>query len=124
MFWESLWSNVGKKLKIAVQAFFVLMVIGCIAGGIVLIAEGSRYDVESLTIYGVVLILFGPIVFLIMLWGLYAFGQLVDDVAAIKSQLVPDDNAKVSFTAESDKQRGIDALSGGIDEEGGIDKED
>lgn len=124
MFWESLWSNVGKKLKIAVQAFFVLMVIGCIVGGIVLIAEGSRYDMESLTIYGVVLILFGPIVFLIMLWGLYAFGQLVDDVAAIKSQLVPDDNAKVSFTAESDKQRGIDALSGGIDEEGGIDKED
>ena len=121
MFWKSLWSNVGKKLKIAVQAFFVLMVIGCIAGGIVLIAEGSRYDMDSLTIYGVVLILFGPIVFLIMLWGLYAFGQLVDDVAAIKSQLVPDDNAKgrLKFLLRQNliSKEEYDALSGGVDEE-------
>lgn len=125
MFWKSLWSNVGKKLKIAVQAFFVLMVIGCIVGGIVLIAEGSRYDMESLTIYGVVLILFGPIVFLIMLWGLYAFGQLVDDVAAIKSQLVPDDNAdldvkgRLKFLLRQNliSKEEYDALSGGVDEE-------
>lgn len=125
MFWESLWSNVGKKLKIVAKVFFVLMVIGCIVGGIVLIAEGSRYDMESLTIYGVVLILFGPIVFLIMLWGLYAFGQLVDDVAAIKSKLVPDDNAdldvkgRLKFLLRQNliSKEEYDALSGGVDEE-------
>ena len=125
MFWKSLWSNVGKKLKIVAKVFFVLMVIGCIVGGIVLIAEGSRYDMESLTIYGVVLILFGPIVFLIMLWGLYAFGQLVDDVAAIKSQLVPDDNAdldvkgRLKFLLRQNliSKEEYDALSGGVDEE-------
>lgn len=125
MFWESLWSNVGKKLKIAVQAFFVLMVIGCIVGGIVLIAEGSRYDMESLTIYGVVLILFGPIVCLIAQWIFYAAAQLVDDVAAIKSKLVPDDNAdldvkgRLKFLLRQNliSKEEYDALSGGVDEE-------
>ena len=125
MFWKSLWSNVGKKLKIVAQIFFVLMVIGCIVGGIVLIVESSSYGMKRLETYGVVLIMFGPIVCLIAQWIFYAAAQLVDDVAAIKSKLVPDDNAdldvkgRLKFLLRQNliSKEEYDALSGGVDEE-------
>lgn len=142
MFWESLWSNVGKKLKIVAKVVFVLMVIGCIVGGLVLLIKGSdmmsqvsgmedevaqpiKAAANTFIFGGLGIILVGPIVFLIMLWGLYAFGQLVDDVAAIKSQLVPDDNAaldvkgRLKFLLRQNliSKEEYDMLSGGIDEE-------
>ena len=111
MFWKSLWSNVGKKLKIVAKVFFVLMVIGCIVGGLVLLIKGSdmmsqvsgmedevaqpiKAVANTFIFGGLGIILVGPIVCLIAQWIFYAAAQLVDDVAAIKSQLVPDDNAK------------------------------
>lgn len=138
MFWESLWSNVGKKLKIVAKIFFVLMVIGCIVGGLVLLIKGSdmmsqvsgmedevaqpiKAAANTFIFGGLGIILVGPIVCLIMQWGIYAAAQLVDDVAAIKSQLVPDDNAKgrlkILLQQNLISKEEYDVLSGGIDEE-------
>ena len=142
MFWRSLWSNVGKKLKIVAKVFFVLMVIGCIVGGLVLLIKGSdmmsqvsgmedevaqpiKAVANTFIFGGLGIILGGPIVCLIMQWGIYAAAQLVDDVAAIKSKLVPDDNAdldvkgRLKFLLRQNliSKEEYDALSGGVDEE-------
>ena len=142
MFWKSLWSNVGKKLKIVAKVFFVLMVIGCIVGGLVLLIKGSdmmsqvsgmedevaqpiKAVANTFIFGGLGIILGGPIVCLIMQWGIYAAAQLVDDVAAIKSKLVPDDNAdldvkgRLKFLLRQNliSKEEYDALSGGVDEE-------
>lgn len=142
MFWESLWSNVGKKLKIVAKIFFVLMVIGCIVGGLVLLIKGSdmmsqvsgmedevaqpiKAAANKFIFGGLGIILVGPIVCLIAQWIFYAAAQLVDDVAAIKSKLVPDDNAdldvkgRLKFLLRQNliSKEEYDALSGGIDEE-------
>lgn len=143
MFWKSLWSNVGKKLKIVAKVVFVLMVIGCIVGGLVLLIKGSdmmsqvsgmedevaqpiKAVANTFIFGGLGIILGGPIVCLIMQWGIYAAAQLVDDVAAIKSKLVPpDDNAaldvkgRLKFLLRQNliSKEEYDALSGGVDEE-------
>ena len=142
MFWESLWSNVGKKLKIVAKVFFVLMVIGCIVGGLVLLIKGSdmmsqvsgmedevaqpiKAVANTFIFGGLGIILVGPIVCLIAQWIFYAAAQLVDDVAAIKSKLVPDDNAdldvkgRLKFLLRQNliSKEEYDALSGGVDEE-------
>ena len=142
MFWKSLWSNVGKKLKIVAKVFFVLMVIGCIVGGLVLLIKGSdmmsqvsgmedevaqpiKAVANTFIFGGLGIILVGPIVCLIAQWIFYAAAQLVDDVAAIKSKLVPDDNAdldvkgRLKFLLRQNliSKEEYDALSGGIDEE-------
>lgn len=142
MFWESLWSNVGKKLKIVAKVFFVLMVIGCIVGGLVLLIKGSdmmsqvsgmedevaqpiKAAANKFIFGGLGIILVGPIVCLIAQWIFYAAAQLVDDVAAIKSKLVPDDNAaldvkgRLKFLLRQNliSKEEYDMLSGGIDEE-------
>lgn len=142
MFWESLWSNVGKKLKIVAKVVFVLMVIGCIVGGLVLLIKGSdmmsqvsgmedevaqpiKAVANTFIFGGLGIILVGPIVCLIAQWIFYAAAQLVDDVAAIKSKLVPDDNAdldvkgRLKFLLRQNliSKEEYDALSGGVDEE-------
>lgn len=142
MFWKSLWSNVGKKLKIVAKVFFVLMVIGCIVGGLVLLIKGSdmmsqvsgmedevaqpiKAAANTFIFGGLGIILVGPIVCLIAQWIFYAAAQLVDDVAAIKSKLVPDDNAdldvkgRLKFLLRQNliSKEEYDALSGGVDEE-------
>ena len=142
MFWKSLWSNVGKKLKIVAKVFFVLMVIGCIVGGLVLLIKGSdmmsqvsgmedevaqpiKAAANTFIFGGLGIILVGPIVCLIAQWIFYAAAQLVDDVAAIKSKLVPDDNAdldvkgRLKFLLRQNliSKEEYDVLSGGIDEE-------
>ena len=142
MFWKSLWSNVGKKLKIVAKVVFVLMVIGCIVGGLVLLIKGSdmmsqvsgmedevaqpiKAVANTFIFGGLGIILVGPIVCLIAQWIFYAAAQLVDDVAAIKSKLVPDDNAaldvkgRLKFLLRQNliSKEEYDALSGGVDEE-------
>lgn len=142
MFWKSLWSNVGKKLKIVAKVVFVLMVIGCIVGGLVLLIKGSdmmsqvsgmevevaqpiKAAANTFIFGGLGIILVGPIVCLIAQWIFYAAAQLVDDVAAIKSKLVPDDNAdldvkgRLKFLLRQNliSKEEYDALSGGVDEE-------
>ena len=142
MFWKSLCSNVGKKLKIVAKVFFVLMVIGCIVGGLVLLIRGSdmmsqvsgmedevaqpiKAAANTFIFGGLGIILVGPIVCLIAQWIFYAAAQLVDDVAAIKSKLVPDDNAdldvkgRLKFLLRQNliSKEEYDVLSGGIDEE-------
>ena len=142
MFWKSLWSNVVKKLKIVAKVVFVLMVIGCIVGGLVLLIKGSdmmsqvsgmedevaqpiKAVANTFIFGGLGIILVGPIVCLIAQWIFYAAAQLVDDVAAIKSKLVPDDNAdldvkgRLKFLLRQNliSKEEYDALSGGVDEE-------
>lgn len=137
-----LWTNVGKKLKIVAKVVFVLMVIGCIVGGLVLLIKGSdmmsqvsgmedevaqpiKAAANKFIFGGLGIILVGPIVCLIAQWIFYAFAQLVDDVAAIKSKLVPDDNAdldvkgRLKFLLRQNliSKEEYDALSGGVDEE-------
>ena len=118
------------------------MVIGCIVGGLVLLIKGSdmmsqvsgmedevaqpiKAAANTFIFGGLGIILVGPIVCLIAQWIFYAAAQLVDDVAAIKSKLVPDDNAdldvkgRLKFLLRQNliSKEEYDALSGGIDEE-------
>ena len=85
------------------------------------VAQPIKAVANTFIFGGLGIILVGPIVCLIAQWIFYAAAQLVDDVAAIKSQLVPDDNAKgrLKFLLQQNliSKEEYDMLSGGIDEE-------
>ena len=77
---DNLFKNIGEKLKGWAMCLFVLEVISAIIGGIGLIAADDR------NVIGPILLFCGPIVAWISSAILYAFGELVDDVHAIRDK--------------------------------------
>ena len=64
---------------------FVIEAIGAILSGLVMIFSG-----EYLILYGLLTIVLGPIAAWVGSWLLYALGELVEDVHAIRHKVTPD----------------------------------
>ena len=77
---DNLFKNIGEKLKGWAMCLFVLEVISAIIGGIGLIAADDG------NVIGPILLFCGPIVAWISSAILYAFGELVEDVHAIREK--------------------------------------
>ncbi len=91
-----MYDNIGGKIKGLAKALCIIDAILCIVLGIVLIATD-----ESLVIYGIVVLLCGPILAFISSWALYAFGELVADMHAVRIKYC---NEKAEGTVQSSKQ--------------------
>ena len=77
---DNLFKNIGEKLKGWAMCLFVLEVISAIIGGIGLITADDG------NVIGPILLFCGPIVAWISSAILYAFGELVEDVHAIRDK--------------------------------------
>lgn len=87
-----MYENIGSKIKNWAKWIFIVEAIGAIITGLVLI-----FTDENLIFYGLLTLVCGPIVAYIGSWVLYAFGELVEDVHAIRN--------KEGTTAEAKEKR-------------------
>ena len=79
---NKLYENIGNKIKNWAMWMFIIEAISAVITGIVILVDwGFRYGWWALFI-----IILGPIVSFVSTWILYAFGQLVEDVRAIRNK--------------------------------------
>ena len=78
---ENLYENIGGKIKNWAKWIFIIEAIGAIITGLVLL-----FTDEDLILYGLLTLVCGPIVAWVGSWILYAFGELVEDVHAIRDK--------------------------------------
>ena len=78
---DNLYENIGGKIKNWAKWIFIVELIGAIISGFVLMCTD-----EDLRVYGLLALVCGPIVAWVSSWTLFAFGQLVEDVHAIRNK--------------------------------------
>ena len=78
---DNLYTNIGGKIKNWAKWIFIIEAIGTIITGLVLLSTD-----EDLIGYGLLTLVCGPIVAWVGSWLLYAFGELVEDVHAIRNK--------------------------------------
>ena len=78
---DTLYENIGGKIKNWAKWIFIVEAIGAIITGLVLLCTD-----EDLILYGLITLVCGPIVAYIGSWILFAFGELVEDVHAIRNK--------------------------------------
>ena len=79
---DSLYENIGGKIKNWAKWIFIVEAIAAIIGGVALMADESA-------VIGLVVLICGPLVAWVGSWVLYAFGELVEDVHAIRNKEIP-----------------------------------
>lgn len=79
---EKLYENIGVKIKSWAKWIFIVEAVSAIIGGFIMVGND---DAEM----GLIMVIAGPVVAWVSSWLLYAFGQLVDDVNAIRGQINP-----------------------------------
>ena len=75
-----MYDNIGEKLKGLAKIIFVIETIAMIITALVLMAILNAF------VWGLLLLVCGPLFAWVSSWMLYAFGQLVDDVSIIRQQ--------------------------------------
>ena len=97
---DNLYENIGGKIISWAKWIFVIEAIGAVITGLVLL-----FTDEDLILYGLLTLVCGPIVAYIGSWILYAFGELVEDVHAIRNkEITTTDSNKKSRMEERAKQ--------------------
>ena len=96
---DNLFKNIGEKLKGWAMCLFVLEVISAIIGGIGLIAADDG------NVIGLVVLIGGPIAAWISSAVLYAFGELVEDVHAIRDKEGTTAEVRAKLEAEEMEKR-------------------
>jgi biopolymer transport protein ExbB/TolQ len=103
-----MYENIGKKIKGLAKGIFIAEAIGMFVAGIALMAID-----DNLIIYGLIMMLLGPVVAWVSSWLLYGFGELIDKTSDIerntrgrKSVNAAEDNfAESTEAAEEDSAR-------------------
>ena len=76
-----MYDNIGGKIKGLAETVFIVEAVGAVITGIVLLAKN-----DDLILAGLLTLVCGPIVAYIGSWILYAFGELVEDVHAMRNK--------------------------------------
>ena len=77
-----MYDNIGKKIKGLAKWMFIVEAIAAAIAGLALM-----FTDEELIIFGLLALLLGPIVAWVSSWLLYGFGELVDKVCDIESNM-------------------------------------
>ena len=75
----TMYDNIGGKLKGLAKVLFIVPAIAAVLAGIVLMSTD-----EHLILYGLLVMVVGPIVAWISSWFLYGFGELIDKACDIE----------------------------------------
>ena len=76
-----MYDNIGGKIKGLAKTMFMVEVLGAVITGIVLCAT------DDLSFAGLLTLFVGPIIAWVSSWILYAFGELVEDVHAMRNNV-------------------------------------
>ena len=96
---DNLYNDIGKKIKSWAKWIFIIEAIGAIIAGFVLMVED-----EDLIGYGLLTLVCGPIVAWVGSWLLYAFGQITDDLHAMRNKECPSKKASGNNNVNIDEQ--------------------
>ena len=91
---DNLYKNIGGKIKNLAKWIFIIEAIGAIITGFVLL-----FTDDDLILYGLLTLVCGPIIAWLGSWILYAFGELVEDVHAMR-----DKEGTTKETSSSEKE--------------------
>ena len=97
---DNLYENIGSKIKNWAKWIFVIEAIGAVITGLVLL-----FTDEGLILYGLLTLVCGPIVAWVGSWILYAFGQLVEDVHAMRDKEGTTEEVKAKRETEERAKR-------------------
>jgi cytochrome b subunit of formate dehydrogenase len=97
---DTLYENIGGKIKNWAKWIFIIEAIGAIITGFVLL-----FTDEYLILYGLLTLVCGPIVAWVGSWILYAFGELVEDVHAVRKKYYPIAEEQANREAEEKAKR-------------------
>ena len=93
------YENIGDKIKGLAQMVFVVEAIAAVITGIALMATD-----EDLILYGLLVLIVGPIIAWVSSWLLYGFGQLVENSDIIAAEYNRK-NEKHEKVVEKNKER-------------------
>ena len=79
---NKLYKDIGNKIKDWAQTLFVIEIICSIIAVIILLSN-------DLVAAGIIVLICAPIIGFVSTWTLYAFGQLVDDIHALRNKACP-----------------------------------
>lgn len=88
-----MYDNIGGKIKGLAKAMFIVEAFGAVIAGIALLATD-----DDLILAGLLTLFCGPIIAWVGSWILYAFGELVEDVHAMRNN---EKNATIEKNAEN-----------------------
>lgn len=97
---DFLYENIGGKIKTLAKWTFIVEGIGAIITALALI-----FTDEDLILAGLLTLICGPIVAWISSWILYAFGELVEDIHALRNKEGTTDEVKEKRKAEKEAKR-------------------
>ena len=97
---DNLYENIGSKIKNWAKWIFVIEAIGAVITGLVL-----PFADEDLILYGLLTLVCGPITAWVGSLILYAFGQLVEDVHAMRDKEGTTEEVKAKREAEEKAKR-------------------
>lgn len=104
---DSLYENIGGKIKNWAKWMFIFEAIGAVIAGLVLL-----FTDEDLILYGLLTAICGPIVAYVSSWILYAFGQLVEDNERVRKNIVQDETSAQCHTNHTSKKSTSDGKYG------------
>ena len=79
-----MYDNIGEKIRGLAKAVFIVEAIVAVIAGMVLCTADDAFILE-----GLLTLFCGPIVAWVSSWILYAFGELVEDVHAVRDKISP-----------------------------------
>lgn len=81
---ETMFNEIGKKIKTLAKVIFVLVVISALIMGVVLIATLIKTDKENLAFIGFLVMIVGSVIAWLLSCLLYGFGELIDKTCDIE----------------------------------------
>lgn len=100
------YENIGEKIKSAAQRIAAVETVIFVITGIIIMFSADNF------LYGLLVLIIGPIIAYVSSWLMYAFGELVENVSSINHNLLKlSDNSTNSNSGNlSDRIRKINAL--------------
>ena len=98
---DNLYKNIGEKIKGWAKWVFIIGAISSIIG-----ALGMLFSAEDewMLIVGLLALVVGPLVAWVSSWLLYAFGQITDDLHAMRNKECPSKKASGNNNVNIDEQ--------------------
>lgn len=92
--------NSGKKIKSLAVILYRIGVIGYILIAIIMIIIGSNNYEETITVWGVIILIAGPLLSIANSLIIYGFGELIDKVCIIERNICGEES-KSTYNEES-----------------------
>ncbi len=84
---EKLYCNIGEKIKIVVMGASTILILACVITALVFLVNGITEGYEPSVWIGLGILIGGPLLFWILSFFTYGFGEMISHLEAIKKSL-------------------------------------